>query len=53
MRSNIEYSANYDACYQYVIDRGINVIAQLVAKRIVGGKARYSLVLQFVISRLT
>ncbi len=36
-------SANYTHAYRYVIDRGINVIAQLVAKRIVGGKARYSL----------
>lgn len=36
-------SANYTHAYRYVIDRGINVIAQLVAKRIEGGKTRYSL----------
>jgi hypothetical protein len=36
-------SANYTHAYRYVIERGINVIAQLVAKRVVDGKTRYSL----------
>jgi len=36
-------SANYTHAYRYVIDRKVNVIAQLVAKRVVNGEARYSI----------
>src|SRR5688572_19538491 len=36
-------SANYTHALGYVIERGINVIAQLVAKRMRGGETRYSL----------
>src|SRR5690606_32493785 len=36
-------SANYTHAGRYVLDRGINVIAQLVAKRGEGADARYSL----------
>ena len=36
-------SANYTHVARYVIERGINVIAQLVAKREVNGETRYSL----------
>src|SRR5690606_22198583 len=36
-------SANYTHAGRYVLDRGINVIAQLVAKRGEGPDARYSL----------
>ncbi|MBX3522933.1 MAG: acetyl-CoA hydrolase [Xanthobacteraceae bacterium] len=36
-------SANYTHAYRYVLDRGVNVIAQLVAKRVVNGETRYSL----------
>src|SRR5258708_36024550 len=38
-------SANYTHAFRYVLDRGVNVVAQLVAKRVrvVDGKTRYSL----------
>jgi acyl-CoA hydrolase len=36
-------SANYTHAGRYVLDRGINVIAQLVAKRGAGAEAQYSL----------
>ncbi len=36
-------SANYTHAYRYVLDRKVNVIAQLVAKRVVNGETRYSL----------
>ncbi len=36
-------SANYTHASSYLLTRGVNVILQLVAKRVVDGKARYSL----------
>ncbi len=36
-------SANYTHAARYILDRKVNVIAQLVAKRVVNGEARYSL----------
>ena len=38
-------SANYTHAFRYVLERGVNVVAQLVAKRVrvVDGKTRYSL----------
>ncbi len=36
-------SANYTHAFRYVLDRNVNVIAQLVAKRVVNGETRYSL----------
>jgi hypothetical protein len=36
-------SANYSHAASYILERGINVITQLVAKRVVDGVARYSL----------
>jgi acyl-CoA hydrolase len=36
-------SANYTHAFRYILDRKVNVIAQLVAKRIVNGEPRYSL----------
>ncbi|HVV40220.1 MAG TPA: acetyl-CoA hydrolase/transferase C-terminal domain-containing protein [Nitrobacter sp.] len=36
-------SANYTHAAAYIRDRGLNVITQLVAKRIVNGETRYSL----------
>jgi len=36
-------AANYTHAGRYVLERGVNVIAQLVAKRIVNGNARISL----------
>lgn len=36
-------SANYTHASHYMIERGVNVITQLVAKKVVGGEARYSL----------
>lgn len=36
-------SANYTHAFNYLLSRGVNVIAQLVAKRVVGGAPRYSL----------
>src|ERR1700710_1334950 len=36
-------SANYTHASSYLLERGLNVITQLVAKRIVDGVARYSL----------
>lgn len=36
-------SANYTHACRYLIERGVNVIAQLVAKRVDGGETRYSL----------
>lgn len=36
-------SANYTHASSYLLTRGVNVIAQLVAKRIVNGQSRYSL----------
>ena len=36
-------SANYTHAFRYVLDREVNVIAQLVAKRVVNGETRYSL----------
>jgi hypothetical protein len=36
-------SANYTHAARYLIDRGVNVVAQLVAKREEGGATRYSL----------
>jgi hypothetical protein len=36
-------SANYTHASSYILARGLNVVTQLVAKRVVGGVARYSL----------
>src|SRR6201994_3635693 len=36
-------SANYTHAASYILERGLNIITQLVAKRIVDGVARYSL----------
>lgn len=36
-------AANYTHASSYLLTRGVNVIAQLVSKRIVNGEARYSL----------
>jgi hypothetical protein len=36
-------SANYTHASSYILARGMNVVAQLVAKRVVDGMARYSL----------
>jgi len=36
-------SANYTHAARYVVERGVNVIAQLVAKHVVNGEKRYSL----------
>lgn len=36
-------SANYTHASSYLLTRGVNVIAQLVAKRVVDGQTRYSL----------
>lgn len=36
-------SANYTHASSYLLTRGVNVIAQLVAKRVVNGESRYSL----------
>jgi hypothetical protein len=36
-------SANYTHAAPYILERGLNVITQLVAKRVVDGVARYSL----------
>src|SRR5207248_11244776 len=36
-------SANYTHALRYVLDRGVNVVAQLVAKRVRGGEPRFSL----------
>jgi acyl-CoA hydrolase len=36
-------SANYTHAFRYILDRNVNVIAQLVAKRVVDGETRYSL----------
>jgi hypothetical protein len=36
-------SANYTHASSYILERGLNVITQLVAKRVVDGVARYSL----------
>jgi acyl-CoA hydrolase len=36
-------SANYTHAFRYILDRKVNVIAQLVAKRVVNGETRYSL----------
>jgi acyl-CoA hydrolase len=36
-------SANYTHAFRYILDRNVNVIAQLVAKRVVNGETRYSL----------
>jgi Acetyl-CoA hydrolase/transferase C-terminal domain len=36
-------SANYTHASSYLLARGLNVVTQLVAKRMVGGAARYSL----------
>ena len=36
-------SANYTHAFNDLLSRGVNVIAQLVAKRVVGGAPRYSL----------
>jgi acyl-CoA hydrolase len=36
-------SANYTHALRYVLDRGVNVVAQLVAKRVTNGGTRYSL----------
>src|SRR5438876_4671264 len=35
--------ANYTHALRYVLDRGVNVVAQLVAKRVRGGETRFSL----------
>ena len=35
-------AANYTHALQYLLAKGVNVVAQLVAKRSVGGEARYS-----------
>ncbi|OQW60792.1 MAG: acetyl-CoA hydrolase [Proteobacteria bacterium SG_bin9] len=36
-------SANYTHAAKYLLDRGVNVVTQLVAKRVVNGETRYSL----------
>src|SRR6476646_8153574 len=36
-------SANYTHALRYVLDRGVNVVAQLVAERVRGGETRFSL----------
>jgi len=36
-------SANYTHASSYLLTRGVNVIAQLVAKRVINGETRYSL----------
>ncbi len=36
-------AANYTHAASYILDRGLNVITQLVAKRVVNGETRYSL----------
>ena len=36
-------SANYTHAVSYLLERGVNVVAQLVAKRVVNGETRYSL----------
>src|ERR1700737_4835283 len=36
-------SANYTHAASYILARGLNVVTQLVAKRVVDGMARYSL----------
>jgi hypothetical protein len=36
-------SANYTHAFNYLLSRGVNVVAQLVAKRVIDGAARYSL----------
>ncbi len=36
-------SANYTHAASYILERGLNVITQLVAKRVVDGEVRYSL----------
>jgi acyl-CoA hydrolase len=36
-------SANYTHALRYVLDRGVNVVAQLVAKRVRDGETRFSL----------
>lgn len=36
-------AANYTHAASYILDHGLNVITQLVAKRVVGGETRYSL----------
>ena len=36
-------SANYTHAASYLLERGLNVVLQLVAKRVVGGETRYSL----------
>ena len=36
-------SANYTHAASYLLDRGVNVVAQLVAKQVVQGETRYSL----------
>ena len=36
-------SANYTHAFNYLLSRGVNVVAQLVAKRVVDGAPRYSL----------
>ena len=36
-------SANYTHASSYLLERGLNVVAQLVAKRVIDGRARYSL----------
>jgi len=34
-------AANYTHAASYILDRGLNVITQLVAKRVVNGETRY------------
>ncbi len=36
-------SANYTHAFNYFLSRGVNVVAQLVAKRVIDGASRYSL----------
>jgi acyl-CoA hydrolase len=36
-------SANYTHAFRYILDRNVNIIAQLVAKRVINGETRYSL----------
>ena len=36
-------SANYTHASSYLLERGLNVVAQLVAKRVIDGRTRYSL----------
>lgn len=36
-------SANYTHAARFLMERGVNVVAQLVSKRVVGGETRYSL----------